>query len=61
MEKYPKSGEKKKPKHKHIIDARIGKSEGGPAGFNYEESVKNLNKYYILGKQIIMFDIILKV
>ena len=47
MEKYPKSGEKKKPKHKHIIDARIGKSEGGPAGFNYEESVKNLNKYYI--------------
>ena len=53
MEKYPKSGEKKTPKHKHIIDARIGKSEGGPAGFNYEESVKNLNKYYILGKEII--------
>ena len=53
MEKYPKCSEKKKPKHKHITDARIGKSEGGPAGFNYEESVKNLNKYYILGKQIV--------
>ena len=46
MEKYPKSCEKKKHKH-HVLDARIGKTE--TTGFNYEETVKNLNKYYVLG------------
>ena len=48
MEKYPKSGEKKK--HKHLLDARIGKTSD--SGFNYEETVKNLNKYYVLGNNL---------
>ena len=46
MEKYPKGREK--TKHKHHVDSRIGKTE--TTGFNYEETVQNLNKYYRLGK-----------
>ncbi len=56
MEKYPHSAEKKKH-HKHHqehLDSRLGKSEG-PVGFNYEETVKNLNKYYRLGRFVWLF------
>ena len=54
MEKYPKSGEHARVKRSHRdsdrdhVDSRFGTD--AVTGFNYEETVKNLNKYYSLGE-----------